>query len=72
MDEMQAEKVVEGTEEKGERQRRTTYYLATGVQEFATKKCIEDHLTKQGGLQIGQVLLRGASVEAKPEKIFKI
>lgn len=54
------------------RDRRTSYYIVTKTQEFKTKKQAEEFLTKEGGLKDGQVLVKGATVEAKKESIFKL
>ncbi len=63
---------METTEGTKTRERRISYYVTQKPVTFKTKKEVEDFLNKEGGLKEGQILLKGATVEAQKEQVFKV
>lgn len=57
---------------EGKRTRKTVYYVTQKPVALKTKKEVEAFLTKQGGLRDGELLVKGAPIEAQKEQVFKI
>lgn len=60
------------TEQAAKKERKSAYYLVQAPQEFKTKKAVEEHLQKNGGIKTGETLLRGAPVVAEQRSVFKL
>lgn len=54
------------------RERKISYFLIQKPTEFKSKKEIEAHLNKEGGLKEGWVLIKGKAVAAQKTQAFKL